>query len=189
MWCQHVVCIWICMMVNEHAVCVWIFMTINEHAVCVWIGMTINEHAACVLCSSDVPTLLAYRLRGMQFTNWAYFSCMFGIIAVQMKSINLLWNPEIRLKSRTPLWNPEIRLKSRTPLWNPEIHSEIGNPHEIQWISKSHTPGRAVADPSVETIGFKVAKSLPACINARENQKQECRLEGPYAILCYCVPL
>ena len=107
--------------------------------------------------------------------------------AVQMKSRNPLWNPEIRLKSRNsleiqkslekstlksrnsleiqkslekstlksrnPLWNPEIRLKSRNlsrnPLWNPEIHSEIRNPLEIQWISKSRTPRRAVADPSV----------------------------------------
>ena len=69
------------------------------------------------------------------------------------------WNPEIPreihfeiqksiLKSRNPLWNPEIHFEIRNPLWNPEIHSEIRNPLEIQWISKSRTPRRAVADPS-----------------------------------------
>ena len=94
----------------------------------------------------------------------------FEIQKSALKSRNPLWNPEIHfeiqkstqdeiqkstVKSRNPLWNPEIHfeiqkstLKSRNPLWNPEIHSEIRNPREIQWISKSRTPRRAVADPS-----------------------------------------
>ena len=74
--------------------------------------------------------LLAYRLRGMQLMNHEYILAV--LIAVQMKSRNPLWNPEIHLKSRNPLWNPEIRfeiqkstLKSRTPLWNSEIYFEI----------------------------------------------------------------
>ena len=56
------------------------------------------------------------------------------------------------LKSRNPLWNPlwnvEIHFEIQKSTWNPEIQSEIRNPREIQWISKSRTPRRAVADPS-----------------------------------------
>ena len=193
----------------------WIFMN-HSMRIC----MTINEHAAYALCSGEgLCILLAYRLREMHLMNHEYILAL-RIIAVQMKSRNPLWNPEIRLKSRNPsrnplwksrnpLWNPEIRLKSRNlsrnplwnpeirfeiqkstlksrnplwnpeirleiqksalksrnplwnpeihfeiqkstlksrnPLWNPEIHSEIRNPLEIQWISKSRTPRRAVA--------------------------------------------
>ena len=130
----------------------WIFMN-HSMRIC----MTINEHA-CALCSGEVPVTL-YSV-GIQAERnavdelWVYFSCIFRIIAVQMKSRNPLWNPKIRFKSRNPsrnpLWNPEIRffeiqkfawnpeipreihfeiqksaLKSWNPLWNPEIHFEI----------------------------------------------------------------
>ena len=113
---------------------VWTTNMLNIYESQLRICMTINEHAAYALCSGEVLwlcILLAYRLRGMQLMNHVYILAL--IIAVQMKSRNPLWNPEIRLKSRNPsrnpLWNPEIRLKSRNlsrnPLWNPEIRFEI----------------------------------------------------------------
>ena len=74
---------------------------------------------------------------------WAEKTSLFSIFRITNNSFsNKIQNPihfEIQkstLKSR----NPEIHVKYT------EIQSEIRNLREIQWISKSRTPRRAVAD-------------------------------------------
>ena len=55
------------------------------------ICMTINEHAACALCSGEVPvTLYSVSIQAERNAVDVYFSCIFRIIAVQMKSRNPL---------------------------------------------------------------------------------------------------
>ena len=64
--------------------------------------------------------------------------------------LNKIQNVEIHFEIRKSKWNPEIHVKSRNPIWN-------RNPREIQWISKSRTPRRAVADPSVHNAIQKIS--------------------------------
>ena len=79
------------------------------------------------------------------------------------------------LKSRNPLWNPEIHFEIQKSTWNTEIQSEIRNPREIQWISKSRTLRRAVADPSVQLNALWVWPEMTSNVNmnggAKHNSK------------------
>ena len=54
----------------------------------------------------------------------------------------------------------EIHFEIQKSTWNTEIQSEIRNPREIQWISKSRTPRRAVADPSPRIHADRLLKQI-----------------------------
>ena len=125
---------------NEHAEYLWI-------TVCAYVSQSTNTLPVRYVAVKYLwlCILLAYRLRGMQLMNHEYILAVSSVIAVQMKSINPLWNPEICFKSRNPsrnpLWNPEIRfeiqkstLKSRNPFWNPKSTLKSRNPF---WNPKS----------------------------------------------------
>ena len=75
-------------------------------------------------------------------------------------SSNKIQNVEIHFEIRKSTWNPEIHFEIQKSTWNPEIQSEIRNPREIQWISKSRRPRRAVADPSGWPLQLRAIRCL-----------------------------
>ena len=118
--------------------------------------------------------LLAYRLRRMQLMNHEYILAVSSVIAVQMKSRNPLWNPEICFKSRNPsLWNPEIRFEIQKFAWNPEIPWEIH--FEIQKSAlKSRNP---LWNPEIQ---FEIRKSTLKSRNPFWNPKSTLKSRNPF---------
>ena len=79
---------------------------------------------------------------------------------------------------RKSTWNPEIHFEFeiQKSTWNPEIQSEIRNPREIQWISKSRTPRRAVADPSLHSAATIIPKLTTEPMQVFKEDVQSCNV-------------
>ena len=114
------------------------------------------------------PLYLTDFWSGTKVIFWGDMSCMhissciylYAISPAQKSKSTLKIMQKSTLKSRNPLWNPEIHFEIQKSTWNTEIQSEIRNPREIQWISKSRTPRRAVADPSPRIHADRLLKQI-----------------------------
>ena len=97
--------------------------------------------------------------------------------AAALKSRNPRWNPEIRVeiqKSALKSRNREIHVEIQKSTLKSRIHSEIRNPREIQWISKSRTPRRAVNRP----LG---KHTIETCRHAQSNRNRTFPLRFNFA--------